>query len=176
MNDLVARAKFQREAERIQTYIATERRGYRWRLLKVDSARIILEMEHPGHEPLILRVWAHDWDQRAASYRFIDRADPTFTRILPPSKWPGWPFHDNHTGPFRDDHRPIGDAVAQKAAGRRPFICLHGTREFHEDQRHQNEPWEQFRGMDNYSILATLISIQAKIHDVTPLAKEAPHG
>ncbi len=167
MQELVARAKFHRQVDLIQDYIAAGRSGYQWKVLKAEGSRIVVEMEHPGREALVLRVLANDWDEKPASFLFVDGADSSYNRMLPPQRWPGAPFNGNRAGPFRDDHRRVRRPQAELAAGRRPFICLRGTREFDEDQRHQNEPWEQFRSKDNFTILAMLIAIQEKIHDVT---------
>src|ERR1041385_3741325 len=109
MHDVVARAKFQREVDNIRSYIAAERAGYRWKLLRAEGSRIVVEMEHPGHDPLVMRVLANDWDQKPASYRFVDGSDPSYNHILSPERWPGAPFQDHHRGPFRDDHRRVGD-------------------------------------------------------------------
>lgn len=157
MDREVSQLKFEAEVARVHAYAQEGRPGFTWRIVRTAYPHLILQMECQAGPTFLLRVLARDWPSKPASYLFLDPNDPLHRRILPAAYWP-------EKGPFLRDHQPVHEKKRAVQHGPRPFICLRGTREFHDDKRHQREPWEIVRREPGQTILDQLIAIQLKIN------------
>jgi hypothetical protein len=94
-----------------------------------------------------VRVSLDDYDQRAPSVTFHD---PWTWEFLPPERIP--------LGQTLDEHGKAQLVVLNDhPETRRPFLCIRGTREYHEHPQHTGDEWSLYRGdVGVFSVLATV--------------------
>lgn len=94
------------------------------------------------------RLGLDDFDQRAPSVTFCDPW--TWTPLTPPQLVLGH-ILDEASGTQR---RVVID---QHPKFERPFLCVRGTREYHEHPQHDGDPWELLRGdFGAFSLVRTI--------------------
>jgi hypothetical protein len=94
-----------------------------------------------------VRVMMDDYDQRAPSVTF---RDPWTWELLPSNALPiGYTIDEGgKSQPVRLDGHPTTQ---------QPFLCLRGTREYHEHPQHSGDSWMLYRGNKGLFDLLTLV-------------------
>lgn len=166
----IALKKFDDAVNEVRRYAQHGRPGYVVDVLHAEYPRLVVRLQNPKGPPFVLRVTAFEWNARPASYQFVNPED--FSQPLPVDRWPGQPFLPEpdgrrlHRGPFRADNRLAVDLKSRHAPPTRPFICLRGTHEYHQDERHRKDVWYPLRNDVTYGINSMIITIQERIYKV----------
>lgn len=94
-----------------------------------------------------VRLSLDDYDQRAPALTFHD---PWTWDLLPPDRIP--------LGQTVDEHGKAQLVVLNDhPETRRPFLCIRGTREYHEHPQHTGDDWAMYRGDAGlFSLLSTV--------------------
>ena len=107
-----------------------QRRG--WVLHLMDFPTIDCSFTAPGRTTLRLRLDCHDWnDLPPVITLHADNGD--YLLALQP----------NPTGVFNE---------GPHTSTQLPFICMRGAREYHTHPSHIDDPWENLKGCENYTL------------------------
>lgn len=152
----ISRAKFEREIAQYHELEATYRsRG--WFLIKAEFPKVHVVFAGPKLKPAAIVVAVEldfsDYDLKPPSVTFIDpfsggpllRKDLQFQmlrRTVPAVAGAGGMMFLS----------PPQDIVQANGPDDRPFICLPGIREYHDNPAHSGDPWLMHRGSGEGSL------------------------
>ncbi len=94
-----------------------------------------------------VRVDLEDFDQRAPGVSFRD-----------PFTWELLPFAQLPIGQHVDDYNNVLRVVLDvHPLTKNPFLCMRGTREYHEHPQHTGDAWALYRGhLGVFTVLSTV--------------------
>lgn len=181
LDPAVARRKFAREVERVEAQRAVLRG---WGCFIVGSAYPHLDAVFVPRRPMRLSLPVDPRQQQGLIV--MARPEPQFARLEVPAlaarafglrvdladfdqRAPGVAFHDPFTweplpfaqlplGQHTDEHGKTLQVVLDghpRTSG--PFLCMRGTREYHEHPQHTGDEWALYRGQ--YGAFATLHTV-----------------
>lgn len=135
MHEEAARLLFENACERIPPEVI-HARG--WKVNTTKYPVLDLTFDAEGRTPLRLRMTCDDWNDLAPSIDLLE-AD-------------GRPLSHN-PGPSKIFHPGM-----HPRTGRR-FICMPGTREYHQHDSHVNDPWENYRHQSKYDLFGIVTQV-----------------
>lgn len=121
MNELAARALFNAEIATLPR-VAVLRN---WTVHQSDYPVLDISFVADGRRTLRVRVLAPHWDEQPPSIELLTADGARLTHGQAPA------YNIFHQGP----HRNTGY----------PFICMAGTKEYHEHESHVGDSWENYR-------------------------------
>ncbi len=131
-NEAIARPLFEKDVDAITDSLAE-----RLQLAVHAKQWPVLDVTIEHTKPLRLRFTCDSWNDVPPSIQ-IQNSDGTPQRSLP-----GGVFH---AGP----HPATG----------LPFVCMRGSREYHNHPSHLNDTWEQYRNQDGMNIVGILMQLR----------------
>jgi len=100
----------------------------------------VLDVTVAHSKPLRLRFTCDSWNTLAPSIQ-LQAIDGTPLRALPPGM----------SGIFNPGPHPTTGL---------PFVCMRGSREYHNHPGHQNDRWDQYRNVDGMNIVGILMQLK----------------
>ncbi len=181
LDPAVARRKFAREVERVEAQ-RTVLQG--WGCFIVNTIYPHVDAVFMPRKPMRLLLPMNP--RQTQGLIFMVRSEPQFVPVELPSlaarafgvradlaefdqRAPGVSFHDPFTweplpyallplGQHIDEHGNAMRVVLDGHPGtKRPFLCMRGTREYHEHPQHSGDEWALYRGQ--YGLFATLHTV-----------------
>ena len=166
-----SRAKFAREIEQYRAFEGTYRRQG-WLLLDASFPEVFVVFAAPKLKPSAIVAGVvidfTDYDLRPPSVRFVDpftreplkAKDMTFNmmrRIPTPAGQPGMIMFQGmgmQMPPFQVQH-----LIQTNSPEDKPFLCLPGIREYHDNPAHTGDPWLLHRASGEGSLAFILEKI-----------------
>lgn len=135
MHETVARALFDREVPNLLRL--AKLRG--WKVYQSEFPVMDVGFVREGGNEFRLRGSAPHWNSEPPSFALLrPDGERLGSKQIPR-------FNVFHAGP----HRHTGH----------PFVCMIGSLEYHTHENHLTDPWESYRGKDNYTFVAIINQI-----------------
>lgn len=136
MHPAAAKALFQEDVTGLSPALAQRRQ---WILHSLEFPLIDCSFTASGRTTLRVRFSCEEWNDRPPSIS-LHAADGAFLTSLP----------SNPTGVFHAGPHP---------ATNRPFICMHGSWEYHIHPSHLGDLWERAKGTSSFTLGGILTQV-----------------
>jgi len=111
----------------------------RWHILASDFPVFDLVFGHETRPPLRLRLACDNWNELPPSIELLDREGSS---LLSPPRDPA--------GIFNPGPHP---------ATKKPFICMRGSREYHNHSSHVQDHWDKLKMLSGYDLGGILTQV-----------------
>jgi hypothetical protein len=121
----------------------------RWTVHACDFPRLELLFDGDGRQPIRLRFLFDDWDATPPSVEMLSKGGGALATI---PRAPDGRIQQFHPG----------------GRGARPFICMAGIREYHNNPQHKVDAWDNYRGTSDFDLGGILTKIWSAWTKLTP--------
>lgn len=143
MLEALSRGAFERELAQLDKRVVTRRN---WTVLTAQHPVLDVVFNHPTRAALRLRFTCDGWDDQPPLIEIL-AADG---QPIPSHRRPGHP----HEYLFAGGLSIFNSGPHERH--QRPFICMRGSRDYHNHPSHRTDHWDNYRGQSGNSLLGLL--------------------